>query len=66
MRTIRLLILAGFALVPAFAQYVYDYPALLNPYSSSQWTTSGTFSVSNNMITSSSTGDLIFDKRGLT
>jgi hypothetical protein len=60
MRTIRFLILTGCALVPAFAQYVYDYPALLNPYNSSQWTSTGTFSASNNMFTSSSSGNLFF------
>lgn len=60
MRTIRLLMLAAWVLLPAVAQYQYDFPHLLNPYASSQWTANGTISASNNMVTSSSSGPLIF------
>ena len=66
MKTARLALLAGFALAAAFAQapqnYTYEYPSLLNPYTSSQWTSNGTNSVATNMYTSSAStgGSLIF------
>lgn len=38
MRTLRLVILAGSAVLSALAQYQYDYPNLLSSPNSSQWT----------------------------
>src|SRR5581483_1134060 len=61
MKTPRLLLVAACAVSPALAQYVYDYPALLNPYNSSQWTANGSISASNNMVTTSSAGSLILN-----
>lgn len=67
MKTARLALLAALCLAPAFAQvpqnYAYEYPSLLNPYSSSQWTSNGTNSAATNMYTSSSStgGSLIFN-----
>ncbi|MGD0299919.1 MAG: hypothetical protein ABSE86_22735, partial [Bryobacteraceae bacterium] len=66
MKTVRVALFAGLTLASAFAQvpqnYAYEYPSLLNPYSSSQWTSNGTNSVSTNMYTSSAStgGSLIF------
>jgi hypothetical protein len=66
MRTVRLALLACLALASAFAQapqnYTYEYPSLLNPYSSSQWTSNGANSPSTGMYTSSAStgGSLIF------
>src|SRR5579863_5617402 len=66
MKATRLGLLALLCLAPAFAQspqnYAYEYPSLLNPYTSSQWTSNGTNSVSTNMYTSSAStgGSLIF------
>jgi hypothetical protein len=66
MKTARLALFTCFTLVSAFAQapqnYTYEYPSLLNPYSSSQWTSNGTNSVSTGMYTSSAStgGSLIF------
>src|SRR5712692_9811518 len=64
MNAARLLLAASAALIPAFAGYVYDFPTLLNHYSSSQWTANGTPSgASTNMYTSSdgNGGSLIFN-----
>ena len=62
MKTARWLLALAVCLAPAFATYSYDYPILLNPYVSTQWTSNGTNSVSTNMYTSSATngGSLIF------
>ena len=59
---IRTLTLTVFSFASARAAYVYDFPSLLNPYTASQWDTpNGTISASNNMITSSGTGSMIFN-----
>ena len=60
MRLPRLLVLTVGSLGCALASYVYDFPALLNPYTSSQWTVNGSISAATNMVTSSSAGTLIF------
>ena len=64
MKTPRLLFALWACLVPAFAAYTYDYASLLNPYTSSKWTSNGTNSVSTNMYTSSASngGSLIFNQ----
>ena len=68
MKTARVALFAPLCLAPAFAQapqnYAYEYPSLLNPYSSSQWTSNGTNSASTNLYTSSATngGSLIFNQ----
>ncbi|HTR35829.1 MAG TPA: RHS repeat-associated core domain-containing protein [Bryobacteraceae bacterium] len=61
MKTLRLFALAVCWPVACLAGYVYDFPSLLNPYTASQWTANGTISASNNLVTSSSAGSLIFN-----
>ena len=41
MKIVRLIALVGCSLVPALAQYQYDYPNILNPGISSQWWLNG-------------------------
>ncbi|HTS46968.1 MAG TPA: RHS repeat-associated core domain-containing protein [Bryobacteraceae bacterium] len=53
MTAARLALLASACLAPAFAGYTYDYPNLLNPYNSSNWSLTGSPSPSNNFYTSS-------------
>jgi hypothetical protein len=60
-KTLRFLALAVCSLASARAAYVYDFPSLLNPYTASQWTSNGTISASNNMVSSSGSGSLIFN-----
>ncbi len=61
MKTLRFLAILACSLVSASAQYVYDFPSLLNPYTASQWTANGTITGSTNLLTSSGRGSLILN-----
>ena len=54
MKTVRLLLAAAAVLVPAFAGYTYDYPSLLNPVNSGNWTANGSNVMSTNLYSSNS------------
>src|SRR5580700_10360223 len=60
MTILRLIALGGLGLFPALAQYVYDYPNVFDPTTTSQWTLNGGGALCCNSFYANNVGSGIF------